>query len=206
MLETDEFDRLFSSKEKKHKHGKKHGKDKKKHKKPDHKKPPSKDPRTKKPAPPYKLWTASSARDIETATSFIKGAFPKNQTGGDGTGDGFHVQLVKVPNKLGRGWKRSLTPHKACETFTKEPSLEPAGKWLNVFAPKIRERLTSVVPEIAKRVDDRDILAMMMLCAYESIDQGWSGFCGVFTEEELLDGEYYFDVSRPSSTSTEFEY
>lgn len=35
----------------------------------------------------------------------------------------------------------------------------------------------------------------MELCAYESITVGESGFCGVFEDEEWLDGEYYFDVS-----------
>jgi hypothetical protein len=40
-----------------------------------------------------------------------------------------------------------------------------------------------------------DILAMMELCGYETIISGDSGFCNVFTDEEWLDGEWYFDVS-----------
>lgn len=203
--ETSEFEDSFEVVEKghgkKHKHGKhdkhhKHDKHDKhdKHGKHGHKQP-HKDPKHKKPSPPYKLWTASSERDIETATSFIKGAFPRNQTGKEGEGDGYHVQLVKVPNKLGKGWKRSLTPHKACPAFTKEPSLKPAAEWLHVFAPKIKDRLRGVVPQVAEKISDEDVLSMFMLCAYETIDQGWSGFCGVFTEEEFRDAEYYFDVS-----------
>ena len=201
MLETSEFDELFSPKHhhghhKKDKHHRKH-----KHHHGDgdddhhHKKRPSKDPKHKKPSPPYKIWTASSERDIETATSWIKGAFPRNQTGKEGEGDGFHVQLVKVPNKLGKGWKRSLTPHKACEAFDKKPSLEKAAEWLHVFAPRITDRLRGVVPKLAEKISEEDVLSMFMLCAYESIDQGWSGWCGVFTEEEFRDAEYYFDVS-----------
>ena len=46
----------------------------------------------------YKVWTASSARDIETAKAYVLGSFPRNQTGGDGTGDGEVVQLIEVPN------------------------------------------------------------------------------------------------------------
>jgi hypothetical protein len=198
MLETSEFDELF---EPKHHHG--HHKKDKHHRKHKHhhddddpkKKRPSKDPKHKKPSPPYKIWTASSERDIETATSWIKGAFPRNQTGKEGEGDGYHVQLVKVPNKLGKGWKRSLTPHKACEAFDKKPSLEKAAEWLHVFAPRIKDRLQGVVPKVVERISDEDVLSMFMLCAYESIDQGWSGWCGVFTEEEFRDAEYYFDVS-----------
>ena len=52
-----------------------------------------------------------------------------------------------------------------------------------------------VVPKVVERISDEDVLSMFMLCAYESIDQGWSGWCGVFTEEEFRDAEYYFDVS-----------
>lgn len=144
--------------------------------------------------PPFKLWTASSTRDIESSLAFMDGLFLKNQTGKKGEGDGVHLQLVKVPNKQGKGWEQSLTPHKACSAFEKESSLEPAAKWLHVFAPRIRDRLNGVVPRIASRLEDEDVLGMFMLCAYESINQGYSGFCGLFTEEEFKDAEYYFDI------------
>lgn len=56
------------------------------------------------------IWTASSARDIDTAQAFIKGAFPDHQAGKEGNGDGVNVQLIKVPNKK-KDWEQSLTPH-----------------------------------------------------------------------------------------------
>lgn len=59
---------------------------------------------------PYKVWTASSQRDIDSAKSYILGAFPSHQSGDDGHGDGDVVQLIKVPNK-NRDWEKSLTPH-----------------------------------------------------------------------------------------------
>ncbi|WWD19579.1 hypothetical protein CI109_104040 [Kwoniella shandongensis] len=143
--------------------------------------------------PPYKVWTASSGRDIETAKAYILGSFPSHQSGDDGEGDGEVVQLVKVPNKA-RDWDRSLTPHKACSTFEKLSSLEPANQWLAVYAPKVKERLSGLMPEVAKELNDQDILAMQMLCGYETIAQGNSPFCHLFTDEEWLDVEYYFDV------------
>ncbi|KAI5451922.1 hypothetical protein NCC49_001223 [Naganishia albida] len=154
---------------------------------------PEKNPKHKQPGPPYKIWTASSSRDIDTAQAFIKGAFPDHQAGKKGNGDGVNVQLIKVPNKK-KDWEQSLTPHKACDTFEKESSLEPAEKWLHVYAPRIRERLNNVVPRISAELEDMDILAMMELCGYETIISGDSGFCNVFTDEEWLDGEWYFDV------------
>ncbi|WVQ84695.1 hypothetical protein IAT38_006851 [Cryptococcus sp. DSM 104549] len=142
---------------------------------------------------PYKVWTASSERDIVTAKSWINGAFPKGQSGDHGEGDGEVVQLVKVPNKA-RDWDRSLTPHKACNAFEKKSSLAPANVWLGIYAPRIRERLSQIIPEVAAELNDQDILAMQMLCGYETIAQGHSHFCHVFTDQEWLDGEYYFDV------------
>ncbi|KAJ9125636.1 hypothetical protein QFC22_000598 [Naganishia vaughanmartiniae] len=154
---------------------------------------PEKNPKHKQPGPPYKIWTASSTRDIDTAQAFIKGAFPDHQAGKEGNGDGVNVQLVKVPNRK-KDWEQSLTPHKACDTFEKESSLPPAAKWLSTYAPRIRTRLGQVVPRIADQLEDMDVLAMMELCGYETIIQGDSGFCEVFTDDEWLDGEYYFDV------------
>jgi hypothetical protein len=37
---------------------------------------------------PFKVWTASSERDIETSKAWIRGAFPEWQRGDDGEGDG----------------------------------------------------------------------------------------------------------------------
>ena len=34
----------------------------------------------------------------------------------------------------------------------------------------------------------------MQLCGYESIASGSSPFCHVFTDDEWLDAEYYFDI------------
>ncbi|ORY25534.1 histidine phosphatase superfamily [Naematelia encephala] len=141
----------------------------------------------------YKVWTASSDRDIESAKAYILGSFPRHQSGDDGHGDGEVVQLVKVPNKA-RDWDRSLTPHKACDAFEKQSSLEPASKWLDIYAPKVRARLAGTIPGLAEKLDDQDILAMQMLCGYETIAQGFSPFCHVFTDEEWLDFEYYMDV------------
>ncbi|WWC64640.1 uncharacterized protein I303_107251 [Kwoniella dejecticola CBS 10117] len=157
--------------------------------------PPKKKTTTKKDKKrtPYKVWTASSTRDIDTAKSYIKGGFPSHQSGHDGEGDGEVVQLIQVPNKA-KDWDRSLTPHKACDTFDKKPSLEPANKWLAVYAPKVIDRLKAIVPEFAEELVDQDILAMQMLCGYESIAVGSSHFCQAFTDEEWLDVEYYFDV------------
>lgn len=40
-----------------------------------------------------------------------------------------------------------------------------------------------------------DIVAMLQLCSYETDALGYSQFCTLFTEEEFLDYEYYYDLS-----------
>lgn len=77
---------------------------------------------------PFKIWTASSSRDVGTAKAFIKGAFPHQQEGDDGEGDGKYLSLIQVPNK-DPNWGASLTPHKVCPRFTKEEGRADA-KWV----------------------------------------------------------------------------
>ncbi|CDZ97842.1 Multiple inositol polyphosphate phosphatase [Phaffia rhodozyma] len=144
----------------------------------------------------YKVWSASSARDIDTSKSYIRGAFPTIQSGPDGTGDGEQVELIEVPNHE-KSWERSLTPHKACDAFEKESSKKPAETWLAVYAAKTRARLSDdrlLGEKLAGRFVDMDILAMQMLCGYQTIGQGDSPLCKVFTDEEWLAVEYYFDI------------
>lgn len=111
-----------------------------------------------------------------------------------------HVRPVFVPHCL--PLRPSLThfpslsvfsaPQKACDAFEKVSSLKPAGVWLSTYAPRVRQRLATLIPDVP--LTDNDVLAMQMLCGYESIARGSSPFCGVFTDEEWLDVEYYFDV------------
>lgn len=107
------------------------------------------------------IWTASSPRDITTSKAWIHGAFPPSQRGPNDSGDGTYVTLIEVPNKS-KDWAGSLTPHKVCDRFEKESSLEPAKEWLRVYAKDIRERLAE---EIGAGLDfsDQDVLAMQMV-------------------------------------------
>ncbi|KAH7396289.1 histidine phosphatase superfamily [Pyrenochaeta sp. MPI-SDFR-AT-0127] len=40
-----------------------------------------------------------------------------------------------------------------------------------------------------------DAIAMLQLCSYETIALGYSAFCDLFSEEDFLNYEYYFDLS-----------
>jgi hypothetical protein len=144
---------------------------------------------------PFRIWTANSNRDVGTAKAFIKGAFPKRHEGDDGEGDGKYLSLIKVNNKEA-SWSNSLTPHKVCPAFTKEPGKPDAQEWLEHFGVAPLERLKKLMPEFEWAL--RDVIALMMLCGYESVIKGVgkTDFCkqGLFTAEEYSDFGYWNDL------------
>lgn len=43
---------------------------------------------------------------------------------------------------------------------------------------------------------------MLELCSYETVALGYSSFCPLFSQEDFLNYEYFFDLVSPTSTST----
>ncbi|GAA5986255.1 hypothetical protein JCM11641_004869 [Rhodosporidiobolus odoratus] len=144
---------------------------------------------------PFKAWTASSPRDIGTAKAWIKGAFPYWQEGKDGEGDGKIVTLVEVPNK-DPDWSLSLTPHKICPAFSKDPGQAEARKWLETFGPPALERMNRFAPGYDFELND--VIAAQLFCGYESVirkDRS-SAFCSteLFTPDEFRSHGYWHDL------------
>ncbi|KAF2113734.1 histidine phosphatase superfamily [Lophiotrema nucula] len=40
-----------------------------------------------------------------------------------------------------------------------------------------------------------DAISMLQLCSYETVALGWSAFCDLFTQEDFIKFEYYYDIS-----------
>ncbi|GAA5946742.1 hypothetical protein JCM10213_004678 [Rhodosporidiobolus nylandii] len=144
---------------------------------------------------PFKVWTASSARDIGTAKAWIQGAFPHWQEGDEGEGDGKVVSLVEVPNK-DPDWSISLTPHKICDAFSKEPGQAEARKWLETFGPPALERMKRFAPGVDWEL--KDVIAAQLYCGYESVvlKERSSPFCSteLFTQDEWRSHGYWHDL------------
>lgn len=144
---------------------------------------------------PFKVWTASSERDIGTAKAFIRGAFPHRQEGDDGEGDGKSLELVEVSNK-DPDWSASLTPHKVCPAFSKEPGKPDARAWLEVWGQTPLARLRSQIPDFEFQIED--VIAIAMLCGYESVIKGVgkSDFCSykILSEEDYHSFGYWNDL------------
>jgi hypothetical protein len=62
----------------------------------------------------------------------------------------------------------------------------------SAFADTV-ERLKPMMPGFNLTVTD--VLAMLDLCAYETVALGYSSFCGVFSEDEWAKYEYSYDLS-----------
>ncbi|GAA5845545.1 hypothetical protein JCM11251_002089 [Rhodosporidiobolus azoricus] len=149
----------------------------------------------KKVKEPFKIWTASSGRDIGTARAWIKGAFPSWQGGKNGEGDGKYISLVKVPNK-DENWSISLTPHKICDAFSKERGKAEAQAWLEKFGPPAVERMNQFAPGYDFNLTD--VIAAQMMCGYETVisKKRSSPFCSteLFTPEEFKAHGYWHDL------------
>lgn len=73
----------------------------------------------------------------------------------------------------------------------------PAGaaavaQWRNVYIPNIQKRLQSQAKGL--NLTQTDIYNMLSMCPYETVSQGYSRFCNIFTKEEWEQYEYDLDL------------
>ncbi|KAK8052445.1 hypothetical protein PG993_003830 [Apiospora rasikravindrae] len=67
-----------------------------------------------------------------------------------------------------------------------------ANKFAKHAFDATKARLNSQISGL--EFDGKDVLSMMELCAYETVSLGYSAFCGLFSEEDFLNYEYYYDL------------
>ncbi|GAA5988003.1 hypothetical protein JCM10908_002024 [Rhodotorula pacifica] len=155
----------------------------------------AKELRMSKPKVPFKVWSASSGRDVETSKAWVRGAFPHWQNGKDGEGDSEIIKLVAVPNK-DPNWSDSLTPHKICDAFSKEAGKPEAQAWLDAYGPPIVQRINQLAEGIIFELND--VIAMQMLCGYETViyKNRTSPFCSnqLFQNDEFRAFGYWNDL------------
>lgn len=72
---------------------------------------------------------------------------------------------------------------------------EEKNTWLSVFAPPIIARLRKAAPKA--NITELDVHNLMALCPFESLGLGKkSPFCGLFSEKEFREFEYFGDVEK----------
>ncbi|KAI0169322.1 phosphoglycerate mutase-like protein [Hypoxylon sp. FL1284] len=132
--------------------------------------------------------TESQDRMVKTTTNFVAGFF------------GVPEYLDEVSIEIlveAQGVNNSGAPYYVC-TNADVDSLGSIGstmasKFANDAFNQTLERLNSQVSGLT--FTPTDAMAMLQLCSYETISLGYSAFCGLFTEEDFINYEYYYDIS-----------
>lgn len=89
------------------------------------------------------------------------------------------------------GFNDTLAPYENCplNTNTSETASLPAAEFLAKYTKDAIARLNSQIEGIT--FNAKSIWEMQELCAYETNNNGFSHFCGLFTQQEWEDYEYY---------------
>ncbi|CAF1301013.1 unnamed protein product [Adineta ricciae] len=130
----------------------------------------------------FKIWASSSNRTKESASSLLSGLSGEEKTIDD-------VSLIKEEKNQGAN---TLSPTKTCSKFNISSGSEQANIWLEHYTSSIITRLNNRISGF--QFSATDILAMQELCGYETVIRGSSPFCQIFTSDEWLSFEYYFDI------------
>lgn len=130
----------------------------------------------------FKIWVSDSKRTRRSAEALFTGLYG----GHDEVGK---ISVISEDNDRGAD---TLTPTKTCPKFDVSKGLKQAVIWLRNYTVPIVARLNTYVSGFQFTVDD--VLAMQELCGYETVIRGSSPFCRVFTPDEWLSFEYYFDI------------
>jgi len=130
----------------------------------------------------FHIWASSSQRTKQTAFGIFSGLF---------TGKKSNHQIISISEDKDRG-ANSLTPTKTCQKFNSSKGSKEANIWLKYYTKPILKRFNSIIQNF--QFLPNDILAMQQLCGYETVIRGQSPFCRLFSSEEWISFEYYFDI------------
>ncbi|CAF1049042.1 unnamed protein product [Adineta steineri] len=130
----------------------------------------------------FKIWTSSSKRTKQSALAIIQGLFSGRKLNG---------KVIDIPEDKKRG-ANTLTPTKSCQKYNASKGSQEANIWLQHYSKSILKKFNSKI--FNWNFIPNDILAMQQLCGYETVIRGYSPFCSLFTTEEWMSFEYYFDI------------
>ncbi|CAN8101878.1 unnamed protein product [Discula destructiva] len=132
--------------------------------------------------------TESQDRMVKTANNFAAGFF-----GVPEYLDEVSIEiLVESP-----GFNNSGAPYETCTNADVASRGSLGSTAATAFAKNAFNhtlaRLNSEVTGIT--FTPTDAVAMLQLCSYETVALGFSPFCGLFTRQDFLNYEYYYDLS-----------
>ncbi|CAF0840388.1 unnamed protein product [Didymodactylos carnosus] len=141
-------------------------------------------PTKKTNASVFKVWASKANRTRQSANAFFAGLYGGIQEDTIG-----QVILIAEGEEQGAN---TLTPHKSCPRFSDSAGAKEADIWLKYYTGSIIARFAAMGTGF--NFSANDVLAMQELCGYETVIRGSSLFCPIFTSDEWLSFEYYFDI------------
>jgi hypothetical protein len=132
--------------------------------------------------------TQSQDRMVKTAENFAAGFFGVPEYMSE-----VNIEiLVETPFVNNSGAPYEVCPNSNITTKASIGSAVAAKFALNAFNSTIA-RLQSQVSGI--NFTATDAIAMLQLCSYETHALGYSAFCPLFTQQDFINYEYYYDLS-----------
>ncbi|KAF1848003.1 phosphoglycerate mutase-like protein [Cucurbitaria berberidis CBS 394.84] len=132
--------------------------------------------------------TQSQDRMVKTAENFAAGFFGVGEYQ-----DQVSIEiLVETP-----GLNNSGAPYEICKNSNVASKGSIGSTVANRFAANVFNSTIARLQSQASGINftSVDIIAMLQLCSYETHALGYSSFCSLFSEEDFLNYEYYFDLS-----------
>ncbi|KAK7688366.1 hypothetical protein QCA50_008738 [Cerrena zonata] len=139
----------------------------------------------------FNVWTASAARDIDSAGPFVEGLFGKTATLVNGTTNVTGPNLVRTSENETLS-ANTLVPHETCNNFDSAAGSNQSMAWIDTYTAPIIQRFNTALPSF--NFTALDVYAMQQLCGYETVITNSSNFCSAFEPNDWLGFEYANDL------------
>lgn len=127
----------------------------------------------------------SQQRIVDSAFAFLQGMFANK----------WHSQTELEVQIEAPGFNTTLAPNFACPRAGREetePGIAWGKEWYVAYLGDAVKRLAPHAQGV--QLDAQLLNSMQQLCSYDTVAFGRSDFCRLFTAQEWLDYEYYWDL------------
>ncbi|KAL0578349.1 hypothetical protein V5O48_003664 [Marasmius crinis-equi] len=141
----------------------------------------------------FTVWAASSQRDVDSATYFLRGYLSQGNYLSDPTLNRGNV-ISLVDSSSGSPYADSLTPFASCPAFAPFDlsGINISESFAATYQTGVAQRLNTLLDGL--HLNQTDISVMQDLCGFAFEIDGDNRFCDVFEESEWLDFEYAYDL------------
>ncbi|KAL5119637.1 hypothetical protein ACEQ8H_002483 [Pleosporales sp. CAS-2024a] len=132
--------------------------------------------------------TQSQDRMVKTAENFAAGFFGVPEYLSE-----VNIEII-VEN---RGVNNSGAPYEICNNSNIASRGGIGSTVASQFATNAFNSTIARLQSQASGINftSTDVIAMLQLCSYETVALGYSAFCDLFSQEDFLNYEYYYDLS-----------